>query len=210
MKSWMTRTMIGRIFGVFSAIGALHHGIGLTLQGYQRTETLFIYTWTQGPIARSLGGEPGMTLVPNLFVSGILTLCLSMVLMMIALFFLDKRYGAPVFLIGTLMVLLTGGGIAPPVIGILAGISAWMGQKPVRYKFHKKHLQLVASAWRVLLGASLAIGFFVFFVGLILTSLEWLNHSNWFVNGFLFLVVALILLISGEPYHRTDKELSAS
>ena len=30
-----------------------------------------IYSWTQGPIATNMGGEPGITIVPNLLVTGI-------------------------------------------------------------------------------------------------------------------------------------------
>jgi hypothetical protein len=61
-----------RTFGVLAGLGGLTHGVGEVLQGNVKPDGLVIESWTQGPIAAYMGGEPGMTLVPNLRMTGIL------------------------------------------------------------------------------------------------------------------------------------------
>jgi hypothetical protein len=66
------------IFGILAGLGGLTHGIGEVLQGNIRPEGIIINSWTQGPIATNMGGEPAMTVVPNLLITGILTILVSL------------------------------------------------------------------------------------------------------------------------------------
>lgn len=61
----MAANIIASIFGVLGGLGGITHGIGETLQGNVVPEGIIINSWTQGPIAANMGGEPGMTIVPN-------------------------------------------------------------------------------------------------------------------------------------------------
>lgn len=58
------------IFGVLAGLGGLTHGIGEVLQGNVKPGGIIINSWTQGPIATNMGGEPGMTIVPSLLITG--------------------------------------------------------------------------------------------------------------------------------------------
>lgn len=58
--------MTATLFGALAGVGGLVHGIGEVLQGNVAPEGLIINSWTVGPIATNMGGEPGMTIVPNL------------------------------------------------------------------------------------------------------------------------------------------------
>ena len=81
------------IFGVLAGLGGLTHGIGEVLQGSVRPDGLIINSWTQGPIATNMGGEPGMTIVPNLLVTGYLTILVSLAVMTCAILARDRRGG---------------------------------------------------------------------------------------------------------------------
>jgi hypothetical protein len=107
------------IFGVLAGLGGLTHGIGEVLQGSVKPDGIIINSWTQGPIATNMGGEPGMTIVPNLLVTGILTILVSLAVVVCAAFVRNKNGGRILLLLSVIMLLL-GGGFGPPIIGILA------------------------------------------------------------------------------------------
>jgi hypothetical protein len=69
--------MTASLFGVLAGLGGLMYGVGEVLQGNVARSGLLINSWTRGPIATNMGGEPGVTIVPNLLVTGILTLPVS-------------------------------------------------------------------------------------------------------------------------------------
>ena len=70
---------VASVWGVLAGFGGLIHGIGEILQGSVKPEGIIIDSWTQGPIATHMGGEPGMTIVPNLLITGILTVVVSLI-----------------------------------------------------------------------------------------------------------------------------------
>jgi hypothetical protein len=59
------------VFGVGCGLGGVHHGVGELLQGNVAPEGLMFFSWTRGPIASNLGGEPAMNVIPDLLVTGI-------------------------------------------------------------------------------------------------------------------------------------------
>jgi cation transporter-like permease len=65
-------------FGVLAGLAGLEHGIGEVLQGNIVPEGIVIQSWAGSELFRALGGEPAMTIIPNLLVSGIRTIFLSL------------------------------------------------------------------------------------------------------------------------------------
>ncbi len=57
---------IASIFGILAGVGGATHGIGEILQGNMAPTGIIINSWTEGPIATYLGGDPGMTVVPKI------------------------------------------------------------------------------------------------------------------------------------------------
>jgi hypothetical protein len=53
-------------------------------------------SWARGRIARNLGGEPAMSVVPNLAITGTLTILASLAVLVCAVTFVDGRSGAGV------------------------------------------------------------------------------------------------------------------
>jgi hypothetical protein len=81
----------------------------------------------------ALGGEPAMTIIPNLLVTGILTIIVGALLAVWAAKFISRKHGGLVLILLTIVLLLVGGGIVPPLFGIAAGVIAtvlnFMGTK---------------------------------------------------------------------------------
>lgn len=196
-----SRKLLAIIFGIYAALGSLPHGIGLMLQGHVKSDSIVLDTWTVGPIAENLGGEPGMTIIPNLWISGLLTIIISLIMIAWIIKYIDKNYGGHVLILLTILVLLTGGGFAPPIISLIAGFSAIGIHKENKWnkKPNSKFGKTLAAIWPYIFGLSVVIGLFVFAIGVILAAVNLINIPEVFVYGFLFLVVSLNYLKSTGP-----------
>src|SRR3974377_483714 len=104
--------------GVLAGLGGITHGIGEILQGHIAPSGLMIYSWTQGPIATTMGGEPAMTLIPSLFKTGVLTVLVSFAVLVWSAAFVQRRNGGWVQILLSVFMLLVGGGFAPPIMGV--------------------------------------------------------------------------------------------
>ena len=199
-------------FGILAGLGGLTHGIGEVLQGNVTPDGVIINSWTQGPIATNMGGEPGMTLVPNLLVTGILTILVSLALVFGAMRVRGKKSGRILILLSVLM-LLVGGGFGPPIIGILAGVagtgigtpSAWwhrrLAVKPWRF---------LATTWPWIFGIAAINGVFLVVGSVLLVYSFDLNSPDLFTNSFFFAVLSLSLTIFvGRAYDLLKNEQQA-
>ncbi len=119
MKS-ATRMFVST-FGAFFALGGMEHGIGEVLQGNVAPAGLMILSWPESEFFRSVGGEPAMTVVPNLLITGILAILVSLILLVWATLFVQRKHGGLIMILLSLAMLLVGGGIFPPVICIIVG-----------------------------------------------------------------------------------------
>ncbi len=111
-------------FGAIMALAGLEHGIGEILQGNVVPGGVMIVSWPDAAFFRNLAGEPAMTLVPNLLLTGILAVVVSLALLAWSVLFVQRRYGGWVMILLSILLLLVGGGIFPPIIGILVGLVA--------------------------------------------------------------------------------------
>ena len=70
-----------------------------------------------------MGGEPGLTIIPNMLVTGLLTIVVSLAVIVWSLSFVQREHGGLVLFLLTFGMLLVGGGFGPPVVGMLAAIA---------------------------------------------------------------------------------------
>lgn len=120
-------------FGTIMGLAGLEHGIGEFLQGSVAPAGLMFPSWSQSEFFRSLGGEPAMSIVPNMLVTGILTILVSLLLIAWATMYVQTKLGGFVFILLCIVMLLVGGGIFPPLIGILLGILATRINAPLAW-----------------------------------------------------------------------------
>lgn len=123
------------VFGVIIGLAGLEHGIGEILQGNHAPDGLWIASWPEAEFFRIQAGEPALTLIPNLLVSGILSSLFSLIYLVTAVRFAGCKYGG-LALIGLAAVMLAvGGGLFPPILGLITGAIATRINHPIRVNF---------------------------------------------------------------------------
>jgi hypothetical protein len=113
------KVAVASLLGVIAGITGGSHGLGEILQGNVAPNGIVIEAW---PALTLLVGEPAMTLIPNFFVTGILATILGILVTIVAAVYIHRKNGGLVLILLSIMMLAVGGGIIPPVIGIIAGI----------------------------------------------------------------------------------------
>ncbi len=156
---------VGVFFGFLSGVGGLIHGIGEIRQGNVGTGGLVFDSWADGPIARNLGGEPGLSIVPNVLITGILCVVVAVAVSVWAAGFLRTRRDAKVLIALEVLMLLFGGGVGPPLIGGLAGVAALrLPEVPsiLSRASGPGWRQKIGSAWPWIFGLSVINGLYLF------------------------------------------------
>src|SRR5271157_682768 len=108
--------------GVIMGLAGIEHGIGEVLQGNTAPGGIIFPSWPASAFFRIVGGEPAMTIIPNLLVTGILAILFSLIFIAWASHFVQRKYGGLVLILLAMVMLLVGGGIFPPVLGIMIGV----------------------------------------------------------------------------------------
>jgi len=200
---------VASAFGILSGLGSFTHGVGEVLQGSVAPDGIVINSWTHGPIADHLGGEPGMTIVPNLLVTGWLTMIVALALIIWSAAFVGRKRGGPILMLLAVTMLLVGGGFAPPVIGLLSGVAA-LGIS-ASYAWWQARLQseprhLLARVWPWVFGVTLANGIFLVVGSVILVVFFGLDAPQLFVDSFLVSIpLVLLTILTGVAYDLENK-----
>ncbi len=141
-------------FGAFAAFAGVEHGVGEMLQGNIAPPGVVIESWAGSEAFGILGGEPAMTIVPNLLASGILTVLAALTFGVWAVRFIERRNGGVVLIGLSAVLLLVGGGFAPPILGLILGVAAMrMSTAPIRPRTTTAPHGLLARLWPWTLGA---------------------------------------------------------
>ncbi len=120
-------------FGTLVGVAGIEHGIGEALQGNLAPGGLMILSWPGAGPFSILAGEPALTVVPNLLVAGILTILFSFVFLAWAILFAQSKHGGLVLILLSVVMLLVGGGIFPPIFGIIIGLVATRIDAPLTW-----------------------------------------------------------------------------
>lgn len=132
-------------FGVLAALAAVEHGVGEILQGPVPPPSLVFESWPEHDAFVPLSGEPALSLLPNLLVSGVLTILVAGAMLAWLLLGVHRRHGA-LFLVGlSLLLLAVGGGFGPPLLGLLLGLG--IVQPVVGTRKPGRVLRQLGSVW---------------------------------------------------------------
>lgn len=114
------------VMGAYAGLLGLIHGICEMMQGFTAPEGLVFYAMGPPcqPDAVWHGCLPAMTLVPSLFIAGLVTVMAGALTVIWAVFGVRRRGGSLGLILLSVMMLLTGGGFVAPYTGVLAGIAA--------------------------------------------------------------------------------------
>ena len=143
-------------FGAMAGLAGIEHGIGEILQGGAAPEGVMILSWPDSGFFRILGGEPAMTVVPDLLVTGVLAVAVSLAFLVWAVGFVERRHGGAVLLLLSAVMLLVGAGFGPPGLGVILGLAAIrMNAPPGSRRSRQPGGLLLARLWPWSYGAAL-------------------------------------------------------
>jgi len=196
--------IVASTFGVIVGIAGLEHGLGEALQGNVAPGANPIQSWPNAAVFKILGGEPAMTLLPSMLLAGILTILVSILVIAWSLGFMRTKIASPILFLLSIVLLLTGGGYAPPVLGVLTALCALLIPAPVGW-LHAHVPSAVQNGagilWQWVFGVCLVLWFYLFPGSIILAFLFGLNDPQLIVPfGFwaLGLLVVTFLFAFGS------------
>lgn len=138
--------------GVLAGLEGMEHGYFETLQGKVATGNILISA--MGPPCQATrvwnGCEPAMTIIPNFFVTGVLAITVSFIVLLWAAAFVQRKNGGLVLILLSITLFLVGGGFASAQIGIIAGLAGTRIESP--FTWWRAHLsvssrRLLAALW---------------------------------------------------------------
>jgi len=140
--------IIAASFGVFAGFGGLEHGYFEFLQGNVRPESIMIASMGAPCVPEKIWHlcEPAMTILPNFLMTGILSMLLGLVTIVWATAFVQRPRGGVILALLCLGLLLFGGGIFPPLIGIIGGLIGTKINTPLKNQ-PGPFWDLLARAW---------------------------------------------------------------
>lgn len=203
--------MTASVFGVLAGLGGLTHGIGEVQQGNVAPDGFFIDSWATGPIAERMDGDPGITIVPNFLATGILAITVSLAIVIWSAFFVQRKNGGRVLIVLSVALLLVGGGIGSPVIGILAGVAGTRIRSPLtwwrtRLTVNVRHF--LALLWPWIFAAAALNGAFLMVGALLLVYFFEVGNAALFLNSFYLAVISLILtIVSGASRDASEAQV---
>jgi hypothetical protein len=192
-----TKTTVSTL-GVLMGIAGIEHGVGEILQGNIAPSGIMFLSWPESEFFRIVGGEPAMTVIPNLLATGFLAIISSLIFILWVTSFVQRKNGGLVLILLSIVMLLVGGGIFPPILGIIIGILGTKINAPLtwwRTKLSADLRHFLRKVWLWSFGACVitwlllfpGINLFGYFLGL--------NNPNITVMIILFALGFLLLTI---------------
>jgi hypothetical protein len=171
-----TRTVTSAL-GIIAALLGMEHGYFETLQGPISPGSILISAFGSPCQPKMIwhNCEPAMTVIPNLFVTGIAAIVVSLIVLVWSAAFVQRKHGGRILIILSILQLLVGGGFVSPFYGIIAGAAGTRITSPLTW--WRAHLS--GTPLRVLA----AFGIWPLIVLLVWLPAEWvLGH---FFNEFM-------------------------
>jgi hypothetical protein len=175
------------LLGLSAGIAAVEHGYFELLQGSARPEGLFIAS-IGPPCQPELvwnNCEPALTIIPHFALTGILAIILGLITIIWSAFFIQRKHGGLLLILFSIGLLLFGGGLFPPLIGMIAGLTGTRINKPLTW--WRAHSTGSVSRLLVKLYPWALIAYLVLVYGQFITG--------YFFNEFLMSVMGINVLI---------------
>ena len=138
--------VVASTLGAVVGLAGMEHGFFEMLQGNASTSGLVIDAI--GPAQKLWSGatEPALTIIPNFLVSGIAAITVGLLVTIWAVAFVQRKYGAFILLLFSIVLFLVGGGSPPIFLGVVASAVATRINKPLKWW----HAHLSVNVRRVL------------------------------------------------------------
>jgi hypothetical protein len=125
--------LVASTLGALVGLAGIDHGVFEILQGNVPPSSLLIAAI--GPDERFwvYGEETALTIIPSFMISGILAVILGIAVMVWAIGFVDRKFGAGVLMLLSIALFLVGGGFAPIFMALVASLTASRIHKPLKF-----------------------------------------------------------------------------
>ncbi|OLS22344.1 MAG: hypothetical protein ThorAB25_25690 [Candidatus Thorarchaeota archaeon AB_25] len=180
------------VFGILIGLAGIEHGIFEILQGDAPTGGIMIdaigdaYRFWPGASERAL------TIVPNFFWTGILAVIFGVLVVTWSLYFVQRKYGATIFLLLAVTLFLVGGGFAPIFLTILGAATATRIEQPLNWwREHLPARKVLVKFW-----PSILILFVIVFwstVGIQIFGLPVAVDAIYTIRGVLSIVMVTLI-----------------
>jgi hypothetical protein len=119
--------------GIAAGLAGLEHGYFEILQGNTRPPSLAFPSMGPpcDPAVAWNACEPAMSILPSFLLTGILALLLGLAIIVWSAAFVQRRHGGLVLILLSIALLLFGGGIFPPLIGVIGGAAGTQINRPL-------------------------------------------------------------------------------
>ncbi len=185
--------IVAAALGLFAGFGGPEHGYFEILQGNVRPDSLMIASMGSPCDPENMWNacEPAMTVIPNMLVTGILATIVGLITMVWAAAFVQRKRGGLVLILLSVALLLVGGGIFPPVIGIIAGVVGTRIHAPITRQ-PTRLSRFLAKLWPWPLVGFFVWGFGQFIIGHFFNEflMEYALLIPLFIIGLLILSIA--------------------
>lgn len=143
--------VVASTFGILVGLAGMEHGFFELLQGNVTPSDLMIHAIGPSQQFWEHGTETALTIIPNFFITGILAILLGLIVTVWASIFINRKYGAGILMVFSILLWLSGGGFAPIFMSIFASVAATGINKPLNWR--QTHLPgfirgALAKAWR--------------------------------------------------------------
>jgi hypothetical protein len=119
--------------GTLAGLAGVEHGIGEILQGNVAPEGLAIIAWPGSELFQVLNGEPAMTIVPSLLVTGILAILVSLIYILWATMLAERKHSGLAMILLSIVMLLVGAGFGSALLGLIVGLTATRINAPLTW-----------------------------------------------------------------------------
>lgn len=136
-------------FGVSAGVAGIEHGYFEILQGDTAPAGVMIESMGPPCVPEEIWNacEPALTILPNYLVTGILAVVIGLFILAWSLAFIHRKHGGWILILSSIALLLFGGGLFPPLIGIIGGLSGTRIYQPISNKKSSALLLVGAKLW---------------------------------------------------------------
>jgi MFS superfamily sulfate permease-like transporter len=205
-------TIVTSVMGTIAGIAGFEHGVGEIMQGNVVPPGIFFESWPDSKLFANMAGEPAMSLIPNMIMSGIIGIIIAGYLIYWAITKSDSKYYGFVFLCLSFLLLMVGGGFGPPLLGIILGSATLLSRNTRKKKttiIQNSFRWNMGDGWKGIFFITLALWLFLFPIFPLLSYT--LNIENGDIiaivtpSAFLFLALSYVSANIRDQIHPIEK-----
>ena len=142
--------IIVSIFGILLGISGINHGFFAALQGFTPTSALIFESIGETNRMWLYGFETAFTVIPNYFISGILSIITSLAIMVWSIAFVHKKNGSVILILLYIFLFMVGGGLGQVIFFLpLWGVSTCINNPLIWWRkvLSEKIRQILGKIW---------------------------------------------------------------